>query len=114
MFAGIAALTLSVPPAIAQQASATAAGTYRAPKTPDGRPDLQGFWTNLTYTPFERPKELAGKPFYTEQEAIELRQAVKDAFTTDQIVHYVKAILGHASAVRRQAEPPYIARDRAG
>jgi hypothetical protein len=25
------------------------------PRTPDGHPDLQGFWTNATITPFERP-----------------------------------------------------------
>ena len=28
---------------------------YRAPRTADGQPDLQGFWTNATYTPLERP-----------------------------------------------------------
>ena len=33
-----------------------AKGTYKVPRTPDGRPDLQGYWTNLTYTPFERPE----------------------------------------------------------
>ena len=29
-----------------------------APRTPDGQPDLQGFWTNTTYTPLERPKDV--------------------------------------------------------
>ncbi len=32
-------------------------GPYTQPKTPDGQPDLQGFWTNSTYTPLERPEE---------------------------------------------------------
>src|SRR5579871_2394804 len=32
-------------------------------------PDLQGFWTNVTITPLERPAELAGKQFFTPQEA---------------------------------------------
>jgi len=29
---------------------------YRAPRTVFGAPDLQGFWTNATYTPLEREK----------------------------------------------------------
>ena len=31
---------------------------YTAPRTPDGQPDLQGFWTNSTYTPLERPNNV--------------------------------------------------------
>jgi hypothetical protein len=41
---------------------------YRAPRTPDGQPDLQGFWTNTTYVPLERPKDV-NKEFYTKAEA---------------------------------------------
>jgi hypothetical protein len=54
-----------------------AAGQARAPaaaKTPDGQPDRQGFWTNSTITPLERPKELAGKQFFTPAEAAEYQQ----------------------------------------
>jgi hypothetical protein len=47
---------------------------WTAPRTPDGQPDLQGVWTNATITPFERPPELAGKPFLTEQEAAALER----------------------------------------
>ena len=43
-------------------------------RTPDGQPDLQGVWTNPTITPFERPKELAAKPFLTEEEAKNLEK----------------------------------------
>jgi len=39
------------------------------PRTSDGRPDLQGIWTNSTRTPLERPEEFRGKPFLTAQEA---------------------------------------------
>jgi hypothetical protein len=42
---------------------------WTAPHTPDGQPDLQGYWSSATLTPLERPAELAGKPFLTEQEA---------------------------------------------
>ena len=51
-------------------AAATFAGqetTYRAPRTPDGQPDLQGFWTNQTYTRLERPDGVT-KEFYTPEE----------------------------------------------
>ena len=38
-------------------------------------PDLHGYWTNATFTPLERPQELAGKEFFTEAEAAaELRK----------------------------------------
>ena len=39
------------------------------PRTPDGRPDLQGTWTNATLTPMERPSEFAGKATLTDLEA---------------------------------------------
>jgi hypothetical protein len=57
-------------------AAALAAGqTARtAPRTPDGQPDLQGFWTNSTITPLERPKELTGKQFFTQAEALEYQK----------------------------------------
>ena len=31
------------------------------PRMPDGRPDLQGYWSTQTFTPLERPAHLAGK-----------------------------------------------------
>jgi hypothetical protein len=42
---------------------------YKAPRTADGQPDLQGIWTNASLTPLERPPELAGKEFFTAAEA---------------------------------------------
>src|SRR5438094_2190597 len=49
-------------------AMAVAGQGYSAPLTPDGQPDLQGFWTNSTYTPLQRPKGVT-KEFYTPEEA---------------------------------------------
>ena len=94
--AAIVAVVCAVPAIViaqrGQQAS-SAAKTWKAPRTPDGRPDLQGFWTSLTYTPLERPKELAGKPFFTEKEAIEtFKKAVEDM--DDQILHYAHTDFG--------------------
>lgn len=45
------------------------AQTWTPPRTADGQPDLQGTWNNGTVTPLERPKELAGKEFFTKNEA---------------------------------------------
>jgi len=47
---------------------AAANGGAAIPRTPDGRPDLQGIWTYATVTPLERPPEFADKPFLTEEE----------------------------------------------
>ena len=37
-------------------------------------PNLQGFWTNGTATPLQRPPEFAGKAFLTEQEAADFER----------------------------------------
>ena len=52
------------------------AKTWTPPRTADGQPDLQGLWTNSTITPFERPKDLAGKEFFTEEEAVAYEKRV--------------------------------------
>jgi hypothetical protein len=49
--------------------SIVGAQSWTAPRTPDGQPGLQGYWTNATFTPLERPAELAGKEFFTAEEA---------------------------------------------
>ena len=62
----------------------------RSPRTAWGDPDLQGYWLNLGYTPLERPDELAGKPLYTAEEAIEVFQIAvgEDAAVDPATVHY--------------------------
>ncbi len=42
------------------------------PRTPDGRPDFQGLWTNETQTPLERPTALGTQRAYTPEEAEKL------------------------------------------
>lgn len=41
----------------------------KVPRTPDGKPDLQGTWDVSTVTPLERPKEFAGRLVMTDEEA---------------------------------------------
>ena len=61
-----------------------------SPRTAWGDPDLAGYWISVAYTPLERPEELAGKPFYTPQEAVEAfkRAVVGDASVDPSTVHY--------------------------
>jgi hypothetical protein len=53
------------------QGSALAKKTWSAPRTPDGKPDLQGIFSTATLTPLERPADLGDKQFFTEKEAQE-------------------------------------------
>src|SRR5688500_16491000 len=62
------------------RAAASTAKPYRAPRTPDGKPDLQGFWSNATYTPLERPQNVT-KEFYTPEE---FEKRMKDRIARDE------------------------------
>jgi len=61
----------------AAKAPAPTGKPYTPPKTPDGQPDLQGFWTNSTYVPLERPQGVA-KEIYTPAEAEAAIKAAAD------------------------------------
>jgi hypothetical protein len=52
--------------------------SWTQPRTSDGQPDFQGYWTNSTYLPLERPKELGTKEFFTEAEAVALQKKKED------------------------------------
>jgi hypothetical protein len=74
----------------AAKAAEAARANWKAPRTPWGDPDLRGYWLSLSYTPLERPAELAGKAFYTEEEAIAAFKAAveADAEVDPREVHY--------------------------
>ena len=56
-------------PALATAQTPPAKPAMDAPRTPDGKPDLQGFWDFRTLTPLERPETVRDKPVLTEEEA---------------------------------------------
>jgi hypothetical protein len=71
----LVAAALSVMPAsIRAQATNGPAGSFSAPKTPWGDPDLQGIWNFGTITPLERPKEFGDRTTLTKEEVARLNQ----------------------------------------
>ena len=67
-----------------------ARGRQAVPRTPDGRPDLQGYWTNATFIPLERPAEFAGKAEMTEAEAIayQKKRELQENSQSKEDIHY--------------------------
>ena len=81
---GVAALVMIAgwlsPTGVAAQAPAVestqqAPATWVVPTTPNGQPDLQGYWTSLSFTPFERPEEFGTREFLNDEELRELFEA---------------------------------------
>jgi len=66
-------------PLLAQKPAARPVpGAAQIPRTPDGRADLQGFWSSATITPLERPNEFDGKAFFTEAQAVAFERTALD------------------------------------
>lgn len=70
--------------AVEKMAASLAPKNWTPPRTPDGRPDLQGLFTNGILTPLERPAEFAGKPFFTEDEASAFEKRVVQQRNADR------------------------------
>ena len=72
----------------------TAASPFSPPRTPDGHPDMQGYWTNGTYTPLERPAEFGTKEFFTREEALAYAKRRDDQLRAQprDNIHYDDAI----------------------
>jgi hypothetical protein len=67
------------PASTAAQDPADTASTWTPSRTPWGDPDLQGVWRYEATMPLERPKQLAGKAFLTDEEV-----ARRDALEKEQ------------------------------
>ena len=75
-----AALAIAILPALAQ--------------APKAHPNLQGYWTNATFTPLERPAELANKEFFTKEEAAEFdrKRLERENAQSKEDIHYDNAL----------------------
>jgi hypothetical protein len=68
------------------------ASSWSVPRTPDGRPDLQGVWANNNMTPLERPPQFAGRATMTDAELAEVKKRAEkmmdggDAFFADELI----------------------------
>ena len=62
----VAVVSLTSVTAAAQSSASREASI---PRTPEGQPNLQGVWDFGSVTPLQRPASLAGKEFWTEEEA---------------------------------------------
>ena len=97
----IAIGSLAAVPATGQnqaRSDADTTPTWTPPRTPDGRPDLQGLYTTQTFTPLERPEYLAGKEFFTEEEAAALHQQ----FTAEGVDPLARSAINLDSAEERE------------
>ena len=65
-------LALAFVASIAPSAQGQTADSWEPPRTPDGRPDLQGVWLNNVATPLERLPELADRSHLTDEEVATL------------------------------------------
>jgi hypothetical protein len=95
---GIALLLVAQEPVSAQTAKlAKTTKTWSAPRTVDGQPDLQGYWTNATLIPLERPAALGNKEFYTEAEAaaIDQQRTQRENSQAKTDIHYDNVIWQH-------------------
>jgi hypothetical protein len=74
ILAALALLSAGAPAAFAQ------AGGYTAPRAADGKPDLQGFWTNTSLTSLERSAQFNDLAIPAEQaQKLEAGRAAADA-----------------------------------
>lgn len=100
------------PPSPGQKPAARAARNGGIPRTSDGKPDLQGNWTNATITPLERLGQ--GRPLVmTEEQAREEEtktQAAIDAREQDSDPNRGAPPVGGEARKSPNAEPTYLER----
>lgn len=78
--AGLVFLATLVSLAVPCLVRGQSASNWKAPRTPDGQPDLQGVWLSKSATPLERPKALEGRALLTDQEVAQLQERASRLF----------------------------------
>jgi hypothetical protein len=73
-------ITALVSFAVPRVVSGQSTPTWKAPRTPDGQPDLQGVWLSRSATPLERPKALEGRTLLTDAEVAQLQARASSLF----------------------------------
>src|SRR6185503_16356264 len=76
----LAALSLSTVVAQSPKARSTNSTGAAIPRTHEGHPDMQGYWTNDTVTPLERPPEFGEKAVISAEEAAAYAKKRLDQF----------------------------------
>jgi hypothetical protein len=85
-------LGVALSTAVVSAGQSKASPGWSVPRTPDGRPDLQGVWANNGMTPLERPKQWGGRATMTDAELADLKKRVQtlqdggDAFFGDELI----------------------------
>ena len=76
--------TKALEPAAKAGTTRASADTWKGSRTPWGDPEMEGIWgVGYVFTPLERPKELAGKEFLTDEEVAALVKSHRERTSGD-------------------------------